>query len=284
MKRIVAVALALALVLTPAALMAQPQVAHAQGQTVHLVKPGETLYGIARMYGVSAQSIATANNLVNPNYIYAGQRLVIPGAYVPPPPPCVQCPPPAGCGTYYQVRPGDTLTAIAVRHGTTVTAIANANGIPYPYDRIYAGQRLYIPCPGGPNPPPPGHKPPPPKPGHPAPKPTARPNLPTAACPREVQIVDPKVGQHIWGTMMIIGTASIPDFQFYKLEYALGHIPMDSDFHSIGDVHRQAVVDGVLGTWYVGHMPANPYTLRLTAVDNRGQFPRPCDVKIFLNQ
>lgn len=286
MKRIVVVALALALVLTPAALMAQPRVAQAQGYTQHVVKPGETLYGIASMYGVSAQSIAAANNLVNPNYIYAGQTLVIPGAYVPPapPPPPGQYPPPSGCGSYYQIRPGDTLTAIAYRHGTTVVAIASANGIPYPYNRIYAGQRLYIPCAGGPVPPPGGHKPPPG--GHrpPPAKPTPRPNLPTAGCPREIQIVDPRVGQHLSGTAMIVGTASHPDFQFYKLEYAVGHTPLESTFHSIGEVHRQQVWDGVLGTWYVGNMPANPYTLRLTVVDNRGQYPRPCDVKVFLNQ
>ena len=48
------------------------------GCVVHVVRYGETLYGIARMYGVSAWSIAQANMLVNPNYIYVGQVLVIP--------------------------------------------------------------------------------------------------------------------------------------------------------------------------------------------------------------
>lgn len=48
------------------------------GYMVHVVRYGQTLYGIARMYRVSAWSIARANGLVNPNYIYAGQGLVIP--------------------------------------------------------------------------------------------------------------------------------------------------------------------------------------------------------------
>ena len=48
------------------------------GYVVHVVRYGETLYGIARMYGMNAWSIAQANMLVNPNYIYVGQVLVIP--------------------------------------------------------------------------------------------------------------------------------------------------------------------------------------------------------------
>jgi LysM repeat protein len=45
---------------------------------VHIVQPGETLSSIARRYGTTYWAIAIANNLPNPNVIYAGQRLVIP--------------------------------------------------------------------------------------------------------------------------------------------------------------------------------------------------------------
>jgi len=48
------------------------------GGRVHVVRWGETLYGIARWYGSSMWAIANANGLANPNCIYAGQRLVIP--------------------------------------------------------------------------------------------------------------------------------------------------------------------------------------------------------------
>ena len=57
--------------------LAQP--AHAQNQ-VHIVRRGETLSSIAARYGTTTQAIVRANGLPNPNYIYAGQRLVIPGA------------------------------------------------------------------------------------------------------------------------------------------------------------------------------------------------------------
>lgn len=44
----------------------------------HIVAYGETLLSISRLYGVSPWSIAQANGIWNLNYIYAGQRLVIP--------------------------------------------------------------------------------------------------------------------------------------------------------------------------------------------------------------
>jgi LysM repeat protein len=45
---------------------------------VHVVQRGETLFSIARRYGTTYWAIAMANNLPNPNVIFAGQRLVIP--------------------------------------------------------------------------------------------------------------------------------------------------------------------------------------------------------------
>jgi len=111
---------------------AQP--AHAQSQ-IHVVRRGETLSSIAARYGTTTQAIVQANGLRNPNYIYAGQRLAIPGS---------------GSGTAsssgsgaYTVQRGDTLFSIATRHGTTVAALMQANGL---YSSIiYVGQRLAIP-------------------------------------------------------------------------------------------------------------------------------------------
>lgn len=44
----------------------------------HTVRRGETLYSIARRYGVTIWQIAAANGIRNVNLIYAGQRLIIP--------------------------------------------------------------------------------------------------------------------------------------------------------------------------------------------------------------
>lgn len=49
------------------------------GETLkHIVKPGETLGGIARKYGVRQGDIAVANNIADPRRIQPGQELVIP--------------------------------------------------------------------------------------------------------------------------------------------------------------------------------------------------------------
>jgi LysM repeat protein len=126
-----------AVVVLAITLVVQP--VHAQGQ-VHIVQRGEWLSSIAARYGTTPQAIAQANGLQNPNLIYAGQRLVIPtggggGGMV-------------AVGGTYTVRPGDTLSSIAVRNGTTVDDIMRANGLSNA-NYIYPGQRLVIPGAGG---------------------------------------------------------------------------------------------------------------------------------------
>lgn len=44
----------------------------------HVVQPGETLYAIARRYGISGRELIAANKLANPNIIYVNQKLAIP--------------------------------------------------------------------------------------------------------------------------------------------------------------------------------------------------------------
>lgn len=102
--------------------------------TVHIVQWGDTLSSIAWRYGTGILAIAQANNLVNHDFIYVGQRLAIPsgGTAVP------------SRSNVYIVRRGDTVGAIARRYGTTVSAIARANRIRNP-QLIYVGQRLVIP-------------------------------------------------------------------------------------------------------------------------------------------
>ena len=49
-------------------------------QSIHVVRPGDTVYGIARRFGVDPYGIVEANGLPNPNYIQIGQVLSIPCA------------------------------------------------------------------------------------------------------------------------------------------------------------------------------------------------------------
>jgi LysM repeat protein len=48
------------------------------GQRTHIVRSGDTLFAIAREYGVTVQAIIDANNLANPDRLDLGQELVIP--------------------------------------------------------------------------------------------------------------------------------------------------------------------------------------------------------------
>jgi LysM repeat protein len=112
----------------------------------HVVRPGEYVLSIARLYGVSAQSIISANNLRYPYRIYPRQVLVIPTATPPPPP---------GGFVIHVVRAGDTLINIGRQYGVPWGDIAVANNLSFPFT-IYIGQQIRVPRAGGPTPPPPG--------------------------------------------------------------------------------------------------------------------------------
>ena len=125
-----------------------------QSDEVYVVQQGDTLYAIARRFDVTAAAITAANNLSNPNLIFVGQRLVIPGVALEVEPAIVteddkeeSAEPPSAVPEVYVVQPGDTLNSIATRFGLNVTEVALANGISNP-DYITVGQRLVLPAPG----------------------------------------------------------------------------------------------------------------------------------------
>ena len=52
--------------------------AQTTGNGVHVVQPGDTLYSIARRYGVTPATLQSLNKLASPDHIFVGQRLVVP--------------------------------------------------------------------------------------------------------------------------------------------------------------------------------------------------------------
>jgi len=100
-----------------------------------VVRPGDTLGGIAARYGVSTARLAAINQLTNPDLIEPGQQLRLPAK-------------PATHTTIrivvHVVRYGEQLTGIADRYGTTIAAIVAANHLPSA-NLIFAGQRLSVP-------------------------------------------------------------------------------------------------------------------------------------------
>lgn len=168
---------------------------------IHTVRYGETLSSIARAYGVSAWAIMQANNIANPNQIFGGQRLCIPGGgWVPPQPPQ----PPPACTAWHIVRPGQTLSGIAAWYGTTVSVLMQINGISNP-NHIWVGQSIMVPVscqqpPPPPNPcaPHPQCPPPPPPPPPPcAPNPQCPPP-PPPPCQQHPQPCPPPQPSGFW--------------------------------------------------------------------------------------
>ena len=104
----------------------QPTQVNAQGNVVHTVKPGETLFSIGRLYGVNPYSIAAANNIPYPYVIYPGQQLIVPTGSTPPPGPTPVPPKPGQCRAYHTVRPGENLYRISLAYGVPMSAIAAA--------------------------------------------------------------------------------------------------------------------------------------------------------------
>lgn len=124
----------------------------------HVVRPGETLFAIGRLYRVNPWWIARINMIPNPNIIFVGQMLVIfspgPGpmpGQMPRPFPSGAQPWPggwsAGCTTVHVVKSGDTVFSISRIYGVTPWAIARANNLFNP-NWIITGQVLCIPAPG----------------------------------------------------------------------------------------------------------------------------------------
>jgi len=120
-------------------------VASAQGGgNVHYVQFGETLYSVALKYGVSAQSIMGHNGLTNPDMIYVGQPLIIPGAYNNDTMGYTPGPTAYGCASYHVVMAGETLSDIAYNNGTSLQALMQQNNL-YNGDLVYVGQKICLP-------------------------------------------------------------------------------------------------------------------------------------------
>ncbi|MBE6823729.1 MAG: LysM peptidoglycan-binding domain-containing protein [Ruminococcaceae bacterium] len=96
----------------------------------YTVRPGNTLFAIAQLYGTTPIDIARYNGIVYPYTIYPGQVLRIPVKDVTPP-------------MYYFVRPGDTLYSIANRYGIDIKTLVAINALEDP-NTIYPGQRLVL--------------------------------------------------------------------------------------------------------------------------------------------
>ena len=100
----------------------------------HKVKYGESLWIIARKYGVSLKAITEVNKIRNPRLIKPGQVLRIPNKALKTS---------NNKKIVYVVKRGDTLSEIAQKNKTSISKIKKWNGIRNS-NKIRVGQRLYI--------------------------------------------------------------------------------------------------------------------------------------------
>lgn len=94
---------------------------------IHVIKPGDTVYSIARAHDVPMQRIIFDNGLHEPARLTPGQALVI-----------------LFPKRVYSVQQGDTLGSIAAKNGMTVYQLWQNNPQLGGNDRIFPGQQLVL--------------------------------------------------------------------------------------------------------------------------------------------
>jgi hypothetical protein len=92
----------------------------------------------------------------------------------------------------------------------------------------------------------------------------------------QVNIVSPKAGGQIQGTVDIVGTVNVPDFGFYKYEVA----PAGTDNWAPISAGRDIVISGSLGKWDTKTLTPGDYRLRLVVSDHQGKPLPPCIIPV----
>ncbi len=138
MKRLFVVCLLCAAMLGAAIPIGAPRaVAQEANQTIYVVQAGDTLASIARRYGLTVNTLANANRLINPDLVFVGQKLIIPITSAKPAAPAVN--------RLYVVRPDDTLLSLALKYGVTLRSLSATNRLDNA-GLIVPGQELIVPA------------------------------------------------------------------------------------------------------------------------------------------
>jgi len=94
---------------------------------IHVVQPGDTMYQLARQYGVPMDRLLQDNQLPDPSHLVVGQAIV------------VQYP-----EVTHTVKAGDSLYSIAQMHNTTAAQLLRNNPGLHGRDLIYPGQVIVV--------------------------------------------------------------------------------------------------------------------------------------------
>ncbi len=98
----------------------------------------------------------------------------------------------------------------------------------------------------------------------------------TGCIPGQIMVTFPKAGSVVKGQVVLTGTANIPNFGFYKYEFAL----IGTDIWSTIQADRKIKQEEPLGSWDTSEISPGDYNLRLMVTDNQGNELPPCIVPL----
>jgi hypothetical protein len=94
--------------------------------------------------------------------------------------------------------------------------------------------------------------------------------------PDQIMLTAPKPGAVVSGAVELTGTASLPNFGFYKYEVSA----MGSNIWATISAGDQPVTNGSLGTWDTTTLANGDYFLQLVLIDNAGKTLEPCAIAV----
>jgi len=105
------------------------------------------------------------------------------------------------------------------------------------------------------------------------------PSVGVGCIPGQIMITSPQDGSEIGGVVTITGTASIPNFGFFKLEMKRAE---ETNWLTIL-AGNEVKVDATLGAWNTSLLSPGDHQLSLVVTDNQGQSQAPCIVQVRVN-
>ncbi|TAK14209.1 MAG: hypothetical protein EPO32_02500 [Anaerolineae bacterium] len=99
----------------------------------------------------------------------------------------------------------------------------------------------------------------------------------TGCVPDQLFISSPTAGETVSGEVAITGTVQVPNFGFYKIEYARAQEEL---WLPIQAGRAQRVDEDLVSAWDTSNIPPGDYVLQLVVTDNAGQALPPCRIPI----
>ena len=107
-----------------------------ENKKIHIVKSGETLSSISKLYSINKDFIIKLNNLKDQNYIFIGQNLIISESYK-------NNLQQSDINNYHIVQIGENLTEISNKYNLKIGYLLKINNLKNP-DSIKVGEKILL--------------------------------------------------------------------------------------------------------------------------------------------